>query len=85
MGSGFGTWPGPVAAVGTNGRLWACGSCELLFQSQDPAESGVAACPRCDAALTRRKANSLSRTFGATVSVLHISSATPSQRAERRP
>jgi paraquat-inducible protein A len=44
-------------------KLWACGSCELLVQSPDPAEAGVAACPRCDATLLRRKPNSLSRTW----------------------
>ena len=44
-------------------HLWACGFCELLVQSPDPAEAGAAACPRCGAALTRRKPNSLARTW----------------------
>jgi paraquat-inducible protein A len=47
----------------TTASFRACGSCELLVQSPDPAETGVAACPRCDATLTRRKPDSLSRTW----------------------
>jgi paraquat-inducible protein A len=65
---------GPAPAGDTKGPLWACGSCELLVQSPDPAETGLPACPRCDAALTRRKPNSLSRTWALLIAgfVLYI-------------
>lgn len=54
---------GPVPDDSATGGLWACGSCELLVRPPEPNADGVAACPRCDAALTRRKVDSLSRTW----------------------
>jgi len=49
------------------GHLWACGSCELLIQPPDQARVGTAVCPRCGAALTRRKPRSLSRTWASLI------------------
>jgi paraquat-inducible protein A len=54
---------GTTRTAGAKFLLWACGSCELLVHPPDPAEAAAAACPRCGAALTRRKPNSLSRTW----------------------
>jgi paraquat-inducible protein A len=54
------------------GGLWACAVCDLLVRPLGEDEAG--ACPRCGAALRRRKANSLARTWALLISgyVLYV-------------
>jgi len=48
------------------GGTWSCGVCELLVEPAGEADPGD--CPRCGAALERRKTNSLARTWSLLIS-----------------
>jgi paraquat-inducible protein A len=54
------------------GGMWSCGVCELLVEPAGEADPGD--CPRCGAALERRKTNSLARTWALLMSgyILYI-------------
>lgn len=56
------------------GELWTCNACELLVRPAEGEGGARSSCPRCGAALGRRKANSLARTWALLISgyVLYI-------------
>jgi len=60
--------PRPSGTSPAKGALWSCDVCSLLFLPNEDRSGGLAACPRCGAAVNRRKPNSLARTWALLIS-----------------